>query len=176
MKFHRLRLLRGNQKGFTLLEVIAVVAITGLIGAGVAMASVQVMNQGASNSDYTTASRHALNAIYWISRDAQMAQTVEPSGDSGFPLNLQWVEWDNSRHRVTYSISTADDKLRRSYSIDGGEPRQTVVAQYINSAAENTTCEFTDGMVTLRMTATVGTGLNAVSVTKVREIAPRPGL
>ena len=166
--------MRENQKGFTLLEVVAVLAITGLIGVGAAIATNQVVNQGANNSDYTAASQHTMNAMHWISRDAQMSQTLEPSGPSGFPLTLSWTEWDNSAHQIIYSIE--DDKLKRSYSVDGVAPSQTVVAQQINSAAENTTCEFASGVLTVKMTATIGTGLKAISVTKVREISPRPSL
>ena len=157
-----------------MIEVIVVLAITGLIGLGAAMTTGQVLTQGARNSDYTTASRHTMNAIYWISRDAQMSQTVEPDEVTGFPLTLSWIEWDNSEHQVTYSIE--DNKLLRNYSADGGEPSQTVVAQYINPVSENTTCEFTGGVLTVKVTATVGEGSHALSVTKVREITPRPGL
>ena len=174
MIFGKLKRISKGQKGFTLVEVIAVLAITGLIGLGAATATVQMLNQGARNSDYTTASRHTMNAIYWVSQDAQMSQTIEPEGASGFPLTLSWTEWDNSQHQVTYSIE--DDKLMRSYSTDGGGPSQTLVAQYINSVAENTTCEFADGVLTLKVTAAVGEGAHAISVTKVRKITPRPGL
>ena len=174
MIFRKSGRITKGQRGFTLIEVIVTLAITGLIGLGAATATVQVLNQGARNSDYTTASRHTMNAIYWISRDAQMSQTIEPDEASGFPLTLSWTEWDNSEHQVTYSIE--DDKLRRRYSIDGGGPNQTLVAQYINSVAENTTCEIAGGVITLKVTATVGEGLHALSVTKVREITPRPGL
>ena len=148
--------------------------IMGFIGIGTAVATVQVVNQGSYNSDYNTASRHTLNAIHWISWDAQMAQTVVRNGSTGFPLNLSWVEWDNSTHQVTYT--EAGDTLRRSYSIDGGVPSETEIAQHINWVSENTTCGFNGGVLTLKVTATVGTGLNAVSVTKVREVTPRPGL
>jgi prepilin-type N-terminal cleavage/methylation domain-containing protein len=174
MIFHKLRSISENQKGFTLIEIIATLAITSLIGVGAAMAIVQVVDQGSRNSDYTTASRNTLNAIHWISRDAQMAQTVEPNGSSGFPLNLRWVEWDSTTHQVTYTES--EDTLRRSYSINGGAPSETLVAQYINWAPENTTCNVTGNLFTVQVTATVGTGTKAVSVAKVREITPRPGL
>ncbi len=169
-----LRLMNRRQGGFTLNEVLVTLAITGIISMGATMATVQMLNQGNKNSDYTTASRHAMNAIYWVSRDAQMAQTITPEGVSGFPLTMSWTEWNNSEHQVVYSL--VDDCLMRTYSVDGGEPQQILVAEYLNTSSENTTSQFSDRVLTLKITATVGEGTRAVSVARVREIIPRPGL
>lgn len=175
MILHRLARITRGQQGFTLLELIVAVALTALIGVGATTATVQVMTQTNRNTDYTAASRHVMNAIYWLSRDAQMSQTVlTDNGTTGFPLTLGWTEWDNSAHQVVYSV--VDDMFRRSYSVDGGLPSETMVAEYINSVAENTTCEFSGGVLTVKVTATIGAGSNAHSVTKTREITPRPGL
>ena len=88
MIIRRLRLALHSQKGFTLIEVLAVLVITSIIGLGATITTLQVLSQGSQNNDYTTASRHAMNAIYWVSRDAQMSQTVTPGGGDGFPLTL----------------------------------------------------------------------------------------
>ena len=120
MIFAKLGQITKSQKGFTLIEALVALVITGLIGLGASMASGQILTQGARNSDYTTASRNTMNAIYWVSRDAQMSQTIEPDEAGGFPLTLSWTEWDNTEHQVNYYIQ--GDKLKRDYSINGGEP------------------------------------------------------
>lgn len=176
MIFRKLRWLNKEPVGFTLVEVLVTLLITSLIGLGASMATVQVFTQGNKNSDYTTASRHTMNAIHWISRDAQMAQDVETNGATGFPLVLSWTDWDNSQHEVTYSI--VGDELKRSYSVNGTGTKETVVAQYINSTSENTTCQPLPGRksFTLKVTTTVGENAQVISVSKEQEITPRPSL
>ena len=174
MKFFKLKQLHNGQKGFTLIEVIVVLAISGIIGLGATTATVQMLTQTSKNNNYTTASRHTMNAIHWISRDTQMAQNIDPGGSAGFPLTLSWTDWDNTWYQATYSI--VDDELRRSYSVNGGGPSVTLVAQYVNSTSDNTSCDYTSGVLTLQVTSTVGEGTQELSVTKVREITPRPGL
>jgi len=169
------RVLSKRQLGFTLIEVLVAAALTSLIGFGAATATFQIFTQNQKNNLYTTASRNTMNAIHWISRDAQMTQTVTPDGGAtGFPLTLTWVEWDNSVHQIVYSVS--GDAIRRSYSVDGGDPTEVMVAQYINSTGLNTMCNLTGDMLTVKVTATVGQGSHAVTVSKVREITPRPSL
>lgn len=170
----RLRLFHRHQVGFTVLEVIVALVITGVIGLGATMTVAQVLNQTARNNDYTTASRQTLNAIHWISQDTQMAQTVVPGGAAGFPLTLTWVEWDNTTHSVVYSL--AGNQLRRNYSVDGGTPRQNLIAEYINPDTALTSATSDNGVLTLTITASVGPGTNTVDVTKVREITSRPNL
>ena len=171
MKFGRLI---KSGKGFTLIEMVVALAITGIISLGAASATYHVMINGGRNADAVAASQYALNAVHWISRDVQMSQEVSTEGASGFPLTLQWVTWDNSEHEIVYSIE--DGTLTRWYSIGGVEESEVVVAQYIDTDTEMTSCVFSSGVLTLKITATVGEGLHAVSVGKVREIVPRPGL
>jgi len=174
MIFRKLWLVNRNQGGFALIEIIAALAIMALIGIGAATATAQVCTQSTKNNDYTTASRHTMNAIHWISHDTMMAQTVETNGASGFlPLILNWVDWDNSTHQVTYTLQENGD-LKRSYSVDSEEPIETLVAQYINSDTETTNCEFSGGILTIKLTAIADE--SASNVTKTREITPRPRL
>ena len=170
------RLFIKGQAGFTLLEILAAMAISAFIGVVVTMANVQILNQTSENNNYTTCSRNTLNALHWIARDTQGAQTME--GVEDFPdtddLVLSWTEWDNTQHQIVYSV--VNNQLIRSYSTDGGAPSQTLIAEYINPSPSLTNCTSDNGVLILTITASVGEGNSAVSVTKVREITSRAKL
>jgi prepilin-type N-terminal cleavage/methylation domain-containing protein len=162
-----------NQGGFTLLEVAVSLAITSFIALGVAVSSAQVLTQTSKNSDFTTASRNAMNAIFWIGRDGQMAQSF--AGAAGFPatadLSMAWEDWESVSHNITYSIE--DGKLYRTHTIDS-ESTVSLVAEYINDDSELTYCSSDNGTLSLTITSSVGGGANIVDVTRVRQITARP--
>jgi len=170
-----LKAFHKNRVGFTLIEMLATLAITGIIGMGVSVAIGQVINQTTRNNDYTTASRNALNALHWMSRDALMAQTI--NGTAGFPLtqnlSLKWQEWDNSVYTANYTLTNG--QLRRIYS-DGVNVTTTLVAENINSNENLTHCVSGNNTLTITITSSVGEGAKVVNVTEEREISCRPGL
>ena len=170
--FSRIMSASREQQGFTVVEMLVAVIIASLIGGGVVMAIAQTVNTSARNSDHTLAVNEFRNAVYWIRRDAKMAQTIQiDAGESGLPLVLSWVEWDNSQHVVTYDLD--DDKLMRTYSIDGDES-MLLVAGNIDPAL--TSFEFTGGMLTFDITISVGEGSRTMSESQECTVNPRPGL
>ena len=171
-----------------MLELLVALAITGIIAGGITTTISQVFNIHLRSSNHMVAVRQVQNAGYWFSRDAQMAQMVElteppeenPVG-SRFPVTLTWTDWDtNKEHQVTYSLEKIGGgpwQLKRSHSINGGQPSETIVAQYINSGLGNTSCEFLDtdedgtgDRLIFKVTAKVG----EESETRIYEVSPRP--
>jgi prepilin-type N-terminal cleavage/methylation domain-containing protein len=173
MIFRKTKLFHKNQSGFSLIEVVISMAITGFIGLGAAMSSAQIMNETSRNNDFTTASRNAMNAVFWMGRDVQMAQTI--SGVTGFPgtsdLSLSWVDWDNGTHTAVYSIENG--RLLRAYTF-GSETTETQIAEYINPSADMTSCITENGTLTLTITSSVGEGSRVIDVTRIRAMTSRP--
>lgn len=170
-----IKALLKKQSGFTLVEVMVSLAIISFISIGATMATGQIINQTSKNNDHTTATRQALNAVHWISRDAQMAQIPEADpGPNGFPLKLEWKKWDNSIHEVTYTLQ--NNKISRSYSVNGGPATTTLIAEYINEDPSLTKCivDEVNYVVTLIITSSVGEGDLVVNFMKEAEITLRP--
>lgn len=141
MMFHRLGLINKKQMGFTLLELLIVLAISGLVTGATTMTFFQVFDGNARTSNHMEAVRQVQNAGYWVSRDAQMAQIVDTGNDPGTPelelVTLTWTEWDNTAHQVVYTLQGAE--LWR----DDGQPMR--VAEYIDSDPNNTNCGIAAG-------------------------------
>ena len=175
---HLKRIFRGRQKGFSLLEMILALALISIITLGVTIANAQIMVQTSRNTDFTAASRQALNAAHWISRDAQMSHSI--NGTGGFPqtdnLTIEWEEWDNTEHIAVYSLQ--GNQLIREYSVDGGPAETTLIADHINPDPSKTYCPppSDNGTLELVITSSVGQGDRVVDFTKEFHIVSRPGI
>ncbi len=153
-----------------LVEMLVALAITGVIAGTISMSIFQVLSVNAQSVARIIAVKQVENAIHRISRDAQMAQIVQAGVGSGFPLNLIWVKWDNTENQVTYTVQ--DGELERAYSVNGGEPTRTVLAQHINTESGATNCQFVNGVLTFRITVSLG-GFKPVSEIRTCKIVPR---
>lgn len=159
----------GSQQGFILIEVVLAIAITGLIGAGITMSAVQVMNVRALSTNHIIAVKQVESAAYWINRDVRMSQVILPGAGSGFPLNLSWVEWDKTSNNVSYEIN--DGQLRRRHSVNGTpSPVQTAIAKYIDPVSTN--CAYSGGVFTFKVTAAVN-GFRPSGETRLIQVIPR---
>ena len=139
--FPRLGLINKNQKGFTLIELMVAIAISSVITGGITMTIFQVIVGSARTNNHMIAVRQAQNAGYWVSHDAQMAQSVTLGASSGFPLTLTWTDWNtNNVYTVIYSL--VGNKLQQDhYTNKATNPTPdatTIVAQFIDPT---TKCE-----------------------------------
>ena len=72
-----LKMLKNNERGLTLIELILAVAITGLISLGATTSIVQIMKGTTYNRNQMTTVEQLQNVGRVISNDARMAQIVE---------------------------------------------------------------------------------------------------
>jgi prepilin-type N-terminal cleavage/methylation domain-containing protein len=152
-----------NQRGFTLVEVLIAIVIAGIIGSAVTMTIFQVYDSNARSNTHMKAVKEVENAIHYITRDAQMTQSINRTAPDGFPLTLAWVEWDGTSRSVTYQIQ--DGQLQRIEASN-----TVVVAQYIDSG--QTSCVISGKTLVFTITVTVS-GSKPASETRTFTIRPR---
>jgi prepilin-type N-terminal cleavage/methylation domain-containing protein len=104
-----------DEKGFTLLELLVVTAIVVFVANAAALTTFQVLANSESNRNEMTAVTQARNAGYWVSLDAQRAQSVQAQGLGGSETSLV-VSWKQSIGGYLES----SDALHFSFSGDGG--------------------------------------------------------
>ncbi len=129
-----------GEKGYTLIELLIAITIMALATGAAGAAIFQVLRNTERNNDHMTVVRQVQNAGYWISRDAQMAQTVS-ADNLTLPdfLVISWTELrapnDAVYHSATYFFEglTTDGigTLKRNHWSTAGENQTSLIAQYI---------------------------------------------
>jgi len=187
----KMKKLFNDQRGFTLVEMLVVVAIMGIIAAGIAMTISQVMAVNSRTSSHMVALRQVQQAGDRVSKDVLQARSIhpDPSSATGFPLTLTIPYWGEDEDenpvelqlKVRYVLS--DDNLQREYYgdgvINGGPDYTTTVARYILSVhpddVGNIMTSFGPaeeaGAYIFKVSAKVGARIE----TREYEVRPRPG-
>jgi prepilin-type N-terminal cleavage/methylation domain-containing protein len=163
--------LKKGERGFSLVELVIVVALAGLVGAAITATAFQVFTFSTRLSNQMTAIRQVQQAGFWVSPDVMMAEPskIDANPPGGEFLVLGWTAHDGKEHEVTYTI-TADDRLQRTHNITEGGQTTTevsVVAEYIGSASfASSGSEYT-----FTVNATVG----GQTETRMYQVKPRQG-
>ena len=139
--------MKGNEKGFTIIEVLVATAITAMIGAVVAMTAVQIINSSQRNNDWATAVHYTQIIGYWVRQDALMAQSVNATDDPETTdvefIILDWKNWETGDiHHIHYMLLDSADSLKKvkreevTYDNNGVEigNKTTLIADNINTA------------------------------------------
>ncbi len=128
-----------KEKGFSYIELVISITIMVLVASTATAATFQVFRGMGRDNDHMAALRQVQNAGHWISRDAQMAQSII-TDNLTLPdfLVLNWVErdFDNepTYHSATYFFENLTDgtgTLKRNHWSSAGANEQVLVAQYI---------------------------------------------
>lgn len=177
MKFPKYTLKKlKRQAGFTLIDLMLGLVISGILGGGIATLVYQIGSVNNTSNARLSSVSQVENAIHYINRDMQMAQKVEADG-IGYWLRLTWNTWeDNKTVQVVYSLSASE--LSRQYSLTGGTTQNACIANHItgiSAAAPDLNTSPPEKAWTIVLTAITSSGSKQATETRQMQIIPRPG-
>jgi prepilin-type N-terminal cleavage/methylation domain-containing protein len=111
--------LRG-ELGFTLLELMIALGIMSIIGVTIAMTTATITKVTPKITSETVALYQAQNAGYWITRDVQTAQIVDPAPITGEFLILTLKVEGSDDVSITYQLQNAADGSKKLMRIRDG--------------------------------------------------------
>ncbi len=163
-----------RQKGFTLIEVLVVLAVGSVILVGIVLSIHQVVwGTGRTNSQVVALTNVNYAALF-IRKDIQMSQNTDLTDGVSSSVGLTWTDYtgfepeDERNHNCTYTLSDNGTELLRTY--DG---TVSIVGRNITSVTFTKDAQ-DDRVINVVITAT-GTGFLQRSKTLEFSVYMRSG-
>jgi prepilin-type N-terminal cleavage/methylation domain-containing protein len=171
--------MKPGEKGYTLIEMLVAIPIIAVASIAAGEGIIQIIRNNERNSNHMAAVLQVENSGSRISYDIQRAQGVTVNQTLPKLLVLSWIDGNNgNEYQITYTLenmsNTTMKALYRNQSINGGANTTSLVAQYVDSNPQKTSCTLTNGILSLTVTATEGGGASVESETRIYQIVPRP--
>lgn len=145
-----------KEKGFTLLELLVAVALTGVVSMVVATTVLQMFSESERSTERLSASLQVANAGFWLERDTASAQSITVPTSGTFVI-MQWTSWNGEQTNVAYSLVDSSNglkKLVRNYSVEGSTSVSAFIADSIVAASTSAVLE-TSGTATQTVLRTI---------------------
>jgi len=110
--------MRQDERGFTVIELIVVIAISAIIAAGAGMTIGQIIKGSENSQDLMTIANQSHNVGYGISCDILTAQSVNATDDPGTGdiefVVMNWKDWETGdTYDIRYIWLASTDSLQR---------------------------------------------------------------
>ena len=186
--------IKKDQNGFSLVELLAAIAISGIIIIGLVIGIFQLFTGHARASGEMTVVRQVQQAGYYISRDTHMAKEVLVDTDPDTPevVTLTWYwflyhedepDRDGEGNRAIYTLE--DGRLYRNYYFALEDPltgevneddyaliSRTFIAEYI----DDIDCIYANGELSIMVTASIENIAGIQEESRIYEAKPRPNV
>ena len=155
--------MKHRERGFTLIEILIAIAITGAIITPLLMATTTMLTNPQRSADQNVVLNQVRNASYRISRDVHTAKTVTPGAPNGFPLTLTIPVDNNPSNDYTIEYVFEDSKLmRKQYDSSHTLVSETQISDYIDTD-NSTFITISDGLYKLTVRASKGSAIVTMS-------------
>lgn len=160
------------------MELVVSLAIAGTVTVASSGTVYQIITNVQRNSHHVTAIMQVENSMQAIRQDVQRAQCIMTENlSSSELLVLSRIEPNGDSCNITYSYGDVAGytwkNLLRNVSINGAADQVTVIGQNIDP--EDSSCVFTEGILTFTVTAVVGGSATQHRETRTSQIRSRPG-
>jgi prepilin-type N-terminal cleavage/methylation domain-containing protein len=167
-----------QQMGFTLIEMLIAILISGIVGVGAVTAVYQIADSSRDSNNHLVATKQVENAVYNISVDAAMNQEKIGTGSALNFIIFKWTTWEDGTYTVVYYSIDGDGQLTRTQEVyfskqtylNGNAPdttETTLIANYVDPSSSNTYCgELSAGVLTFQITVNVPGTHPAIEVRK----------